>query len=73
MPSRRVDFITPNVLDRIKKETGRRYRRIDDVPSELLAKFSTSQFHAFWLTWGLNLPKQFMWVELSKESKRDNV
>lgn len=73
IPTRRIDYITPNVLDRIKAKTGRQYKRVDDVPSSVLAKFSTSQFHSMWLTWGLGIGRSETFVELSLDTKRNNV
>lgn len=113
MPTRRIDYITPDILDnvyagevliaiksgtgidwkaKIKQATGRgwkkddwdkippdvrgrysagivRYERIDDVPPALLARYSASQFHSCWLTWGLNLPDRMTIVSLTKQDK----
>lgn len=100
IPERRIDFITPDTLDRIhigeafklyKKDCGwkgkltdeikiileehypavGRYDCIDDVPTKLLAKYSTSQFHSMWLTWGFNLGKSETFVELTKQMKEN--
>lgn len=41
------------------------------VPDWLIAKYSHSQFHSGWLTFGLNLPKQINVVELSLKDKKN--
>jgi hypothetical protein len=44
---------------------------IDECPKELLAKWSTSQFHSMWLTRYFNLGSPEIGVELTKEMKLD--
>jgi len=45
------------------------YKNVEDCPSELLAKYSTSQFHSGWFTWGFDLGKSETFVHLSSEMK----
>lgn len=102
VPTRRVDYITPNTLQRIHegeafelycKDTGWTdkiteeirlllyehypnvgfYNRIDDVPVELLSKYSSSDFHSMWLTKGFNLGRTETFVELSLKEKKENI
>jgi hypothetical protein len=47
------------------------YEAIEDIPNNLLAKYSSSQFHSCWLTYGLNLGKSETFVELTKEMKEN--
>ena len=44
---------------------------IEECPSELLAKWSTSQFHSMWLTKGFNLGSPEIGVDLTVEMKLD--
>lgn len=101
IPKRRIDYITPNILDNVwKGETKKlienetrqkfknyfsipddlknkysnrikKYNSIEECPNELLAKYSTSQFHSMWLTWGFGLGKSETFVELTKEMKQN--
>ncbi len=49
------------------------YSTIDEVPNELLYKYSNAQFHSGWLTWGFNLPNSEIIVDLSLESRRNDI
>lgn len=104
IPSRRIDYITPDILWRIHegeiwtkikslypkyknlkkyKETNailwneilnahktyHMYESIYKCPSNLLRKYSSSQFHSMWLTWGFNLGQTETYVELTNETK----
>lgn len=48
------------------------YKNIDVVPSKLLRKYSSSDFHSMWLTWGFGLGKSETFVELTN-SMKDNI
>lgn len=107
IPTRRVDYITPNVLRRIhegevwnklndKKNCKslqeytrnymqiwvsdlwvhhdlHNYSKIDDVPVDLLARYSSSDFHSMWLTWKFGLGRTETFVELSLKEKKENI
>lgn len=107
IPTRRIDYITPNVLRRIHEgETwqhleeihrygksipewkeqhgflweealdfckGFLYESIYEAPKEMLHKYSSSDFHSMWLTWGFGLGKSETFVELSLEDKKNNI
>lgn len=46
--------------------------RIDYItPNGNQGKFSSSQFHSFWLTYKFNLPRQLVFVELTKQMKEN--
>jgi hypothetical protein len=49
------------------------YTSIDDVPTELLFKYSSSQFHSLWLTYGFNLGRTETFVDLSVNERRTNI
>jgi len=106
VPTRRIDYITPNILGRIwlgesfeewafennwehtLKETKKmkewddivnsldphkhEYSSIYTAPTKLLRKYSSSDFHSMWLTWGFGLGKTETFVELTNEMK-DNI
>lgn len=98
IPTRRISYITPNILNRIHEgevwkaledkmgcakledfkkkhmnlwiphlwanQTLHNYGRVEDVPGELLKRYSASQFHSMWLTWGFGLGKTETFVDL---------
>ena len=73
IPTRRIDYITPNTLLRVNMGEGTSYSSIDDIPQHLLHKYSSSDFHSMWLTWGFNLGKTETFVELSLKEKKGNI
>lgn len=107
VPTRRIDYITPNILTRIHegevynyfrardykvslKEYKHRhpdawrialekfddlhnYKTIEEVPIDLLAKYSSSDFHSLWLTWGFGLGKTETFVDLTNEQRKENI
>jgi hypothetical protein len=71
IPTRRVDYLTPNMLSNINKSgVISEYYRLEDVPTCILRNY-TSNFHSMWLTWGLNIGKQETYVELTNEMKNN--
>jgi hypothetical protein len=40
------------------------YTTVESVPQKLLHKYSSSQFHSMWLTWGFNLGRTETFVDL---------
>ena len=107
IPYRRIDFITPNILNRIHEgeiwnviedkkgcETLKEYQEqymniwitdlwvhhdlhnyshVNDVPNELLVKYSSSDFHSMWLTRGFNLGGSETFVDLPLDVKKENI
>jgi hypothetical protein len=71
IPTRRIDYITPHTLQRIYLGEGHKYNSIYDVPTPLLRKYSSSDFHSMWLTWGFNLGRSETFVELTNEMKNN--
>lgn len=69
VPTRRIDYLTPNMLTRINEGTGRGYKILEDVPTDILRKYSSSYFHSMWLTKGLNIGNSETWVELTNDDK----
>lgn len=52
---------------------GLQYSRVDDIPSHVIAKYSSSQFHSGWLCKGLNLEKQVNVVDLPLSVIREHM
>jgi hypothetical protein len=57
----------------IEKKNIVKYAEIDDVPVKIIKKYSSSDFHSFWITKGFNQPEKFTFVELSIENKKNVV
>lgn len=47
------------------------YTSLYDCPQELLAKYSSSQFHSIWLTWKFDLGQTETFVELTPAMKKN--
>lgn len=50
-----------------------KYEHIDLVPSEILYKYSASQFHSMWLTYGFDLGRTETFVDLTVEQRKCNI
>lgn len=50
---------------------SREYEFIEQVPVSVIRKFSSSDFHSYWVTWGFNIGKQETFVELTNEMKNN--
>lgn len=50
-----------------------RFTKIDEVPVSIIKKYSSSDFHSFWITGGFNQKNQNEYVELSIEDKKNVV
>lgn len=61
------------ILDKDENKNIANYRTIDEVPQELLYKYSSSQFHSMWLTYGLGLGKTETFVDLTPKMKKGNI
>lgn len=77
-----LDLINKNVKPRFKrfkdipkeminqyKDRVTLYQDYKEIPNELLYKYSNSQFHSMWLTWGFNLERTETFVELTNKMK----
>lgn len=73
VPNRRIDYITPNTIIRVNTELGTEYNDIEEIPDEILSKFTSSQAHSMWLTYGLGIEKSEVFVDLPKEWKKSRV
>lgn len=50
IPTRRISFITPNVIERVNQKFNTQYTNYHDIPSQQISQISASQFHSGWLT-----------------------
>lgn len=73
IPKSRIAFITPNVVKRVNAGEGSSYKNVDDIPSELLYKYSSAQFHSMWLTWGFELGRTETFVDLPVKTRKENM
>ena len=79
IPTRRIDYITPNMLQRINEGEMTQYQSLEEVPKTILPRYSSSDFHSMWLTKGLGIstPRPVLpaeiYVELSLKSKKENI
>lgn len=46
------------------------YKSIFEIPERLLGKMSSSDFHSFWIVGGFDMPKDFNFIELSRDDKK---
>lgn len=66
---------SPEIWEKILRdyEHIHNYNSIEDVPQELLYKYSNAQFHSMWLTYGFNLGKTETFVDLSVSERKGNI
>lgn len=67
---KKLEDVPQNILNNAIKVN---FKTIDSVPVSIIKKYSSSDFHSFWITYKFNQPKQFTFVELSLESKKNVV
>ena len=62
-------------LEIVERHSGRvqLLKEIDDVPNKLLAKYSSSDFHSGYLTWGFNFGKSETFVDLPISEIKGNI
>jgi hypothetical protein len=68
VPEKRIDYLTPNMLQNINEKSNIQYEKLQDVPVGIMRKY-TSNFHSIWLTWGLGLGQQETYAPLTNEQK----
>ncbi len=73
IPNRRINFITPNITNRVNDAEGTSHNIIDEIPLNLLAKYSSAQFHSMWLTHGFNLGRTETFCELTNEQIKNDI
>ena len=73
IPNRRIRFITPFIIDRVNEEEKTNYQTVEEIPPQLLYKYSSSQFHSMWLTYGFNIGRTETFVDLPIKEMKENV
>lgn len=65
--------IYPNSYEQVMNDYKdlHNYTTIDEVPQELLYKYSNAQFHSMWLTYGFELGRTETFVDLTSEQRRN--
>jgi len=49
------------------------YATIDEASQEMLYKYSSAQFHSMWLTYGFGLGKSETFVDLTSDTRKNNI
>lgn len=73
VPTSRIAYITPNIVNRVNEAEGTQFVEIKEIPNSLLYKYSSAQFHSMWLTYGLNLGASEIFVDLSVKDRKENI
>lgn len=73
IPTRRIDYITPNLIKRVNDGENTAYETLEDIPNKFLVKYSASQFHSMWLTYGFNIGRTETFVDLPTISKKEDI
>jgi hypothetical protein len=66
--NKKVTDVPESIVNKYK-DSITRYETEDDIPNELIAKYTASQFHSMYLTRGFELGRTETFVELTKEMK----
>jgi hypothetical protein len=77
IPVRRIDYITPNIVQRVNDGEGTHYSYMREIPINLLAEYSSSDFHSMWLAGGLDLGisgfRTELYLDLPIKVKKENI
>lgn len=73
VPENRITYITPNIVNRVNSFEDTDYNSIDEIPQNLLYKYSSAQFHSMWLTYGFNLGRTETFVDLPVEIRKTRI
>lgn len=66
-------FSIPDGLKEEYKDFIHQYKSIDEVPQNILAKYSSSDFHSFWLTRYFDVPDRLTFCDLSLDQIKNNI
>lgn len=64
IPNRRIAYITPHIVKRVNEGEGTSYNHYNEIPGKIMKRYSASQFHSMWLTFGFNLGRTETFVDL---------
>ena len=73
IPNRRIAYITPNIIGRVNQGEETNYLTKEEIPSILLYKYSSAQFHSMWLTHGFGLGQTETFVDLPIKELKENI
>ena len=73
IPKNRIAFITPRIVQRVNDGEGTNFQTKDEIPSQLIYKYSSAQFHSGWLCYKFNLGKSETFVDLPIEVRKNNI
>jgi hypothetical protein len=73
VPTSRISFIPPKICERVNAGENTNYTTVDEIPSELIYKYSSAQFHSMWLVYGLNLPENEVFVDIPLSTRRERI
>ena len=73
IPKRRVAYITPNIVNRVNEGEETNYLTKDEIPSIMVYKYSSSQFHSMWLTHRFGLGQTETFVDLPIKELKENI
>ena len=73
VPKQRIAFITPRIIQRVNDGEGTDYKSKDEIPSKLIYKYSSAQFHSMWLTYGFGIGRTETFVDLPVDVRKNNI
>lgn len=73
IPYSRINYISPNTIERINKAEGASYSEVRSIESELLYKHSSAQFHSAWFTYGLSNGNREIFVDVPLKYRKENM
>lgn len=73
IPRSRIAYITPRIVQRVNDGEGTTFQTKDEIPSPLIYKYSSSQFHSGWFCYKFNLGKTETFVDLPVEVRKNNI
>jgi len=73
VPTSRISYIPPQIVERVNNGENTNYKTVDEIPSKLIYKYSSAQFHSMWLVYGLNLPENEVFVDIPLSTRRERI
>jgi hypothetical protein len=73
VPTSRISYITPRIVARVNAGENASYKVVDEIPQELIYKYSSSQYHSMWLLHGFNLPENEVFVDIPLSARKGRI
>ena len=73
IPRSRIAYITPRIVQRVNEGEGTNFQTKDEIPSPLIYKYSSSQFHSGWFCYKFNLGRTETFVDLPVDVRKNNI